>query len=164
MKIHQAYEAVKLLCDSMPEIFSSVLFEFPFIGRPHIGSRSSNSSFGVPISGDGVGSKSGIYLFATPAEEIIYIGKAAKNNLHGRVWGHLKTPAEDSNGNWLFPNCEFNSFGLENEAVKFVREGEALLGIITISESQVVSLAEVYLHTLHHKNFGRLPAFNKQIG
>ncbi|AKH39576.1 hypothetical protein AAW31_10345 [Nitrosomonas communis] len=129
-----------------------------------MGGKIGNSIRGILISGDGIGSKSGIYLIATPEEDILYIGKATKNNLHHRVWSHLQTPQELENGNWSFPNNAFESFGPHNEYVQIIRNGYARLGVITISNSNLVSLVEVYLHTLHHQKYGSLPFFNKQIG
>lgn len=165
MNISQAYDAVKLLKISLSELFLSVELNFPFIeGRPTIGDKSIANMPGILITGDGIGCKSGIYLIASPNEEILYIGKATKNNLHHRVWGHLKTPETLKSGHWAFPKNEFESFTSEAEHVKNVREGNVKIGVITISNPEVVSLVEVYLHTLHMQKFGRLPLFNKQIG
>ncbi len=169
MKTSEAYEATESLRSSMPNIFGSVIFEFPFKERPRIGVRYPEQNCGLPITGDGIGSKSGVYLITTPEEEIIYIGKATKNNLHGRVWSHLETPKNDSNGNWLFPNNDFankelNSFSSDDNMVKLVTEGNAFIKIITISDPQTVSLVEVYLQTLHQIKHEKLPYFNKKIG
>lgn len=43
-------------------------------------------------------SKSGVYFFGSPDGEIIYIGKATKNNLHHRVWDHVRTPQVELDG------------------------------------------------------------------
>ena len=45
-----------------------------------------------------------------------------------------------------------------------VEAGLALLGVATVLNPDLVSLIEVYLHTIHIKWHGKLPALNKQIG
>jgi hypothetical protein len=156
---------VKTLTTALGEIFSSTEVDFPFKDvKSTIGDKSVDGKPGVLLTGDGVGSKSGIYLITTTEDEVIYIGKATKNNLHHRVWGHLKTPSQLENGNWSFQKNEFESFGTEINHVKNVRSGNVKLGIITISSPELVSLVEVYLHTLHVQKYSKLPFFNKQIG
>ena len=45
-----------------------------------------------------------------------------------------------------------------------IHSGSAKLAVVTVSDPELVSLIEVYLHTLHVKEHDRLPALNKQIG
>jgi hypothetical protein len=116
------------------------------------------------VMGDGIGSKSGVYCFASPNGDIVYIGKATKNNLHHRVWDHVKTP-EILGDSWrTFPKHGFRGTAEAEEHEANVLNGRVHLGVITISDPALVSLVEVYLQTLHKKQHHRLPVFNKQIG
>ena len=103
------------------------------------------------ITGDGIGSKSGVYFFAKPDKTIFYIGKA--ENLHSRVWDHVKTPQTLENGNKIFPKHGFVCKNSEEE-IELIKSGQALLGVATISDPDLVALVEVYLHTRYIKQTG----------
>ena len=165
MRFDQVSDYINYFIGSLPDLFGAIDVEFHFFSdRPPIGDWSNLDQLGILIANDGIGSKSGLYFFASPNKEIAYIGKATKNNLHQRVWDHLKTPDVAAN-NWrTFPKHDFGSCTQATEEVEFIRNGEACLGLVTISDANLVSLIEVYLHTVHVKNFGRLPSLNKQIG
>jgi len=132
--------------------------------RPCIGDWSDPNNRGMLVTGDGIGNKSGVYCFASPSGDILYIGKATKNNLHHRVWDHVQTPRflEDYRG--IFPNHGFRGGAGAEEHEQDVQKGRIRLGVVTISDQDLTSLAEVYLHVLHKKRHNRLPVFNKQIG
>lgn len=166
MKVQEAFDEVRKLAAAMPDMFSQIHIELAFDkgGRRAIGDRTDSEDPGFLIRGDGIGSQSGLYFFTCSQGQIIYIGKATKNNLHERVWDHVKTPEHDTGGVWVFPK---HCFRAEPEAAEYEAEvlnGKAGLGVITFSDSEVVSLAEVYLHTVHLKRHKKLPLFNKQIG
>ena len=165
MRFDQLHDFINIFINNLPGLFGNVSVDFYFLDdRPPIGDWSNLDNLGILIANDGIGSKSGLYFFATPNEEIIYIGKATKNNLHQRVWDHIKTPDGVAN-NWrTFPKHNFGSCVHATEDVALIRNGEARLGVVTISDADLVSLIEVYLHTVHVKNLGRLPSLNKQIG
>lgn len=165
MDFEQASSTIKNFVNNNPSLFFSVEVDFPFWdGRPPMGDWTSADNLGMLVTGDGIGSQSGLYFFALPDKEIIYIGKATKNNLHNRVWDHAKTPVEISNGKKTFPMHGFGSCTHAPEEVALIRNGEAHLGVVTISDPILVSLLEVYLHTVHVKQYGKLPILNKQIG
>jgi hypothetical protein len=117
----------------------------------------------LPIRGDEIGDKSGLYFFVCPEGEVLYIGKATKNNLHERVWDHLRTPVI-SQGMRTFPQCTFKCPSSSQDAVALVQEGAVRLAIIHIDPPEIVSLCEVYLQTIYQLGLGRLPKLNKQIG
>ena len=165
MNFEQAYAALESLIRSLPTLFSSVTVSFAFgENRPPIGDWSDPLNLGILATGDGVGSKSGVYFFSSPEGEIIYIGKATKNNLHHRVWDHVKTPRVAQDGQRTFPLHGFRESSHALEQAACIQGGNAQLGVVTISDPDLVSLIEVYLHTLHVKTHGRLPALNKKIG
>ena len=162
MILTEIYTAAKDCVAALPEFFEGVEVTFPFEGGiTPIGDWSDRENMGMVVTGDGIGLKSGVYFFAKPDGEVIYIGKA--QSLHQRVWGHVKTPETLEDGRKIFPK---QGFQCENsrEEIELIKSGKALLGVITISDSDLVSLIEVYLHTKYIKKCGKLPALNKQIG
>ena len=141
---------------------SKIIYEFG-PNRPHIGDDS-NATFRGCLGGDDIGSKSGVYIFSDEhGEEILYIGKATKNNLHQRVWSHLDTPTRLPSGWMTFPKCGFKSNTNEN-AKRAIIDGKAKLHVFTVSQPVETSILEVYLQVMHFKENGTLPCFNKQIG
>jgi len=162
MKIDEVYKAIEGLTDSLPDLFGGVEIDFPFRGTSKpIGDWSDSSDMGMVITGDGIGTKSGVYFFANPDGRVFYIGKAA--TLHHRVWGHVNTPISIDEKTKEFPNQKFRGDGCQEE-IKSVIAGKALLGVATLSNADLAALVEVFLQTLHIKRTGNLPALNKQIG
>lgn len=126
--------------------------------KPLIGNWTDKENMPIPVKGDNVGNKSGIYLFLTEDGTVLYIGKATKNNLHERVWGHIQTPEESELKGWMiFPKNRFSK-ETDNEYNEIIKNGKIRIGIVEIQPSEVSSLVEVYLQTIH------LPPLCKQIG
>ena len=162
MKLSEIYQAIENLRASLPDIFVGVDIEFPLkSSSKSIGDWSDRSNMGMVVTGDGIGTKSVVYFFAKPDGSVFYIGKAAK--LHNRVWGHVNTPKNVDDLTKEFPNHAFRCDSSPEE-IECVRAGKALLGVATISNPDLAALVEVFLHTLHIKKMGKLPAINKQIG
>jgi hypothetical protein len=164
MNFEQAYKAIQDFIQCHQYLFFGVSVEFAFgTDRPSIGDWSNSENRGMIVKDDGFDIKRGIYFYAMPEGEIVYIGKASKSNLHDRVWHHLKTAKEELAPNKkIFPNHRF-----VNEESKYAdafTNGQVRLGIVTVSDRVLVSLLEVYLQTLHSKIHGNLPVLNKQIG
>jgi len=91
-------------------------------------------------------------------EEVLYIRKATKNNLHERVWNHIQTPKDgDKEKIMTFPSNRFK-VETERKCGNIVEDGEVKLGIVQIYPDRAVSVAEVYLQTIC------LPPLCKQIG
>ncbi len=165
MDFKEAFTLVNDLAQAMPAIFDKVTIELAFgDASPAIGDWSDPTNAGMLVTGDGVGCKSGVYFFGTPEGQILYIGKATRNNLHHRVWDHVKTPSIREDGWRTYPNHRFTGFANDENPVPHVQDGEARIAVITISDPVVVSLIEVYLQTAHMKRHGILPVFNRQIG
>ncbi|WP_176465372.1 MULTISPECIES: hypothetical protein [unclassified Pseudomonas] len=165
MDFKEAFILVMDLAHAMPALFDKVEIELAFgDANPSIGDWSDPTNLGMLVTGDGVGCKSGVYFFGSPESEILYIGKATKNNLHHRVWDHVKTPNIREDGRRTFPNHRFTGFEQAKNQMPHVLSGEARIAVVTVSDPEVVSLIEVYLHTAHKKRHGTLPAFNRQIG
>ena len=130
--------------------------------KPVIGDWSDQSNLPIPVKGDGIGNRSGIYFFTTEDEDVLYIGKATKNNIHERVWDHIQTP-KDIEGGKIFPNSKFD-ISSENVFCQLVRDGRVKVGIISISPATVAPLAEVYLQTIYSLQMRKIPPLCKQIG
>ena len=164
MNIEKVQEHIQELANSLQKLFSNVKIDFAFgDNRPLIGDWKNEKNLGI-LGGDNVGDKSGLYIFTTSNQQVIYIGKATKNNLHHRVWDHVKTPEIMPDGWRNFPKTSFNSCAENPDLVTSVREGRIRLYVFTVSDPEVTSLIEVYLQIQHIKSHGKLPAFNKQIG
>jgi hypothetical protein len=165
MNFQQAYEAAKNFTSKNSDIFENVDISFPFdAARPPIGDWRNEKNMGMLVTGDGVGIQSGIYMYASPDGEVIYIGKATKNNLHQRAWGHINTPTELNEGMRTFPRHSFKNPNAPAIITASIESGTIKLGVICLSKSEPVSLLEVYLQTLYLATHKSLPLFNKKIG
>lgn len=165
MNITELLSELENFASSLPAMFAQASI-VPVLGEemPPVGDWSNAKRPGMLVKGEAAGAMSGIYFFSSQAGEVLYIGKATKNNLHHRVWGHMKTPVEFERGWRRFPSHGFISSSQNESHVRDARDGKIHLGVVTVSDPDLVSLLEVYLHTVHQKRYGRLPAFNKQIG
>lgn len=165
MNIDELLSEIETIASSLPAMFEQVSI-VPAFGKeiPPIGDWSNAKRPGMLVKADELGARSGIYYFSSLAGEVLYIGKATKDNLHHRVWGHMKTPEGSEVGWRTFPSHNFTA-GIQHQSlVEDATNGKIHLGVVTVSDPSLVSLIEVYLHTVHVKRYGRLPAFNKQIG
>ena len=165
MKYQELIRHLDDLHGLLRERISEVEFteRFSPINKPVIGDWTDESNLPMPCTGDGIGNKSGIYFIVTEDHDILYIGKAAQNNLHHRVWDHIQTPGPKENGWRKFPKIKFDVKGPES-CCELVREGKVKVGIFTISPAFVATLAEVYLQTIYFAQSTKLPPLCKQIG
>ncbi|WP_351188550.1 hypothetical protein [Shewanella sp. TB4-MNA-CIBAN-0142] len=162
MNISEIYILIREISTKLPVFFDGVEINFPLEQvDANIGNWSNPNNMGMLVTGDNIGSYSGVYFFARPNGEIFYIGKAA--SLHHRIWDHVKTPVTLSDGNKVYPKHGFRCSTSVDE-IESIASGKSLLGVATISDPDLVSFIEVYLHTAHIKKHGKLPSLNKQIG
>lgn len=111
------------------------------------------------------GHMSGLYFLCSLDEDIYYIGKATKNNLHEEVWGKIKTPNKDNPERKTYPKNYFAGKNLDKEAVADVGNGDIKIGLLVISNPVLVSLAEVYIQSVfYQRNSRELPKLNLRIG
>jgi hypothetical protein len=93
MKFNDLSENLKNIQDSLNSQFSELVINFLQPTKNLlINEWSDKNNLPVPVKGDGVGSKSGIYFLISENDEVLYIGKATTNNIHERIWSHLKAP------------------------------------------------------------------------
>ncbi len=164
MKISEAYAKIHTFINDNKSLFEGITAVLEFgEDRPIIADWSNSENMGMLVAGDGIGSKSGLYFYTSLDGDILYIGKATKNNLHQRVWDHVKTPeALTDDLQRRYPNHVFRQ--CEQSYIDAFQEGAVKLAVVTVSEPVVVSLLEVYLQTLYVKTHEKLPVLNKQIG
>ncbi len=120
---------------------------------PFIGDRTDENRHAIPYPPSTEQSRtSGVYLFVSEHDEVLYVGKATKNNMRVRIWDHIKTPedSEEKEGWVIYPNNHFDQ--------DIVRSGMVKIAIFKVEPAQYCSLAEVYLQTMD------LPKYCQQIG
>ncbi|WP_052166432.1 GIY-YIG nuclease family protein [Methylobacter tundripaludum] len=163
------FEEISKKLDRFTEIFSSD-FEVFIIRtilppkRSLIKHWNNEGELPVPVRGDDIGNRSGVYFLLSDTDEILYIGKATTNNIHERIWGHLKTPSIKENNERYFPKNNFQNRGLNDSFVSMVTDGNIRVAAIEVVPSHISSLVEVYLHTVYFEHNGKIPELNKQIG
>lgn len=114
---------------------------------------------------NGFGHQSGVYFLCSDNFEIYYIGKATKNNLHEEVWGKIKTPTVSSDEKRTYPKNYFRKKALNKNAIDDVTSGKIRIGVLTMDNQILASLAEVYLQSVFYtKSSNMLPKLNSQIG
>lgn len=99
--------------------------------------------------------KSGIYIFSSTQNEVLYIGKAGSNNLAAEIWGKFQNRKIPFNHIWK------NDPRVSTRTKSSMTEGNFLLTIFEISPERYVSLYEVFLQTCCSID---LPELNKKIG
>jgi len=163
MNISAAIDSITRLQIVLPSLLINTEIAYVFgENRPCVGDDS-NEKFRGCLGGSEIGAQSGIYIFTSELGEILYIGKATKNNLHQRVWDHLGTPARLESGWMTFPRTEFQSAQYPEQS-QIVVEGKSRLHVFSVSDPDTASLVEVYLQLAYLNCTGRLPVFNKQVG
>lgn len=159
MKYKQLISNLDDLSKILSEKIEGVSFKEIFCPykKPLIGNRTDKENMPTPVRGDNVGNKSGIYVFLEEDGTILYIGKATKNNIHERIWDHLQTPGKSEIEGWVnFPRNTFSK--VDNPYSEMITDGRIKIGVVEVQPSELSSLAEVYLQTIH------LPPLCKQIG
>ena len=117
------------------------------------------------IPRQGFGRKSGVYFICNAERDVYYIGKATQNNLHEEIWGKVCTPEVDAQGYRQYPKNYFRSrTTLPSQCRDAVTSGGVRLGIVTMTEPALASLAEVYLQSIYLARVGNLPPLNSRIG
>ena len=165
MNIELAKKYLFEFINALPKLFDGIKVEYEFgEGRPFIGDDSIENFRGM-LGGHSLAFKSGIYIFTTKDNDIIYIGKATKNNLHSRTTSHVGTPKRLDNGKMTFPLTTFSGCS-DLELSKDIQDGQIRLHVFSVSDAVVISLIEVYLQTVYVQNSkeGKLRWLNKQIG
>jgi hypothetical protein len=120
----------------------------------------------IPKKPDGMFTHtSGLYFLSSPENEIYYIGKATKNNLHEEIWGKIKTATRKETDQLIYPKNYFLNKSLDEQAVTDITNGNILLRVLGMNNPDLASLAEVYIQTLFYKKNGNeLPKLNSRIG
>lgn len=131
--------------------------------KPVIGDWSKDNNLPIPVKGDGIGNRSGVYFITSQDNDVLYIGKATKNNIHERIWDHIRTPKIIEDRWRTYPKSHFD-VNDRKEYENLVKKGEVKIGIVEIEPPVAISLVEVYLQTIYQHITGTLPPLCKQIG
>ena len=107
--------------------------------------------------------KSGVYFITDVEGNILYIGKASKNNLGAEIWGKFGAATNLNPGDIpYFGNSPLAQWA-PSEYQESIRQGEIDIRAVQIEPQEFSSLAEVYLHVLCDRT-DRWPVLNKRIG
>jgi len=122
--------------------------------------------FREEVPSDGLSRKSGIYIFSDENDEILYIGKAASNNLGSEIYSKFSAATDfNSEGFPLFKKnniAKYSPLDKPELAQSFI-SGDILITVVEIEKKECTSLVEVFLQTFCALSEG-LPPLNKQIG
>ena len=120
--------------------------------------------FRKEMPGEKASQESGIYLISDQDENILYIGKAAVDNLGAEIWGKFSAATKlDENDIPYFGNSSLAKWASEDKYREIVIQGNVLIQTAVIKPKEFSSLAEVYLHIWCLKS-GDWPPLNKRIG
>ncbi|HFD15185.1 MAG TPA: hypothetical protein ENJ38_02640 [Rhodospirillales bacterium] len=107
--------------------------------------------------------KSGVYFIAAPDREILYIGKATRNNLAAQIWQKFGTPKLQEGDVPFFEESPFVRSDTDERLRRLMLRGEVLVAAAVVEPAAHASLVEVYLQTWCVAN-GGLPPLNRRIG
>ena len=157
MLIETCIEKVKKLQDLITKEIPELKFEY----QKFIGESLFKDSFRNDVPAEGISKKSGIYFITDAKDKVLYIGKAASNNLGAEIWSKFRAPTQDTP---LFKNSSLAKYAPSDDLRQLIISGNVKNSAITIDPQQLCSLVEVYLQTMCFMLDGELPPFNKQIG
>lgn len=106
--------------------------------------------------------KSGVYIFSDINNNILYIGKAASDNLGAEIYSKFGAASKVENDIPYFGNSKMAKNAPKPYAAK-IYNGDVLIQCFCISPKEYTSVFEVYLQAFCTVNQG-LPPLNKQIG
>jgi hypothetical protein len=157
------------------EYLLSELGAFVAASRSHLGWNVTDVG---PLSGstvlDSLGPTAqahGVYVFASPTGEVLYLGKAESITLRREIKNYLDNPAAARKLGriWDGPSVRYRYCtmtvrdGDDEEFLHMIRRGEFMVYCLTVDKAKLVGLLELYgFIVLLDKSNGHLPTFNKQ--
>ena len=161
MKLDEAFSELDRLHEALKNYCPDMAFEIQKV-EPWDGFF--KDWFRKEVPGIGASKKSGVYLIADFEGTILYIGKAAANNLGAEIYGKFSAATQvDKNDTPVFGNSSLAKWAPEDKYQKLIVDGNVLIRAAIIDPKEYSSLAEVYLHIWCERNEG-LPPLNKRIG
>ena len=157
MKVRLAYEMIEKFTHSLNEIGEKVTYKI--LNTPD---KEFKYWFRQEVPCDGCSKMSGVYLITNTTDDVLYIGKAASNNLGAEIWGKFGAPKNFPDG--LFANSQLAKYSPDERVAKMLKNGDVFIRCIKIEPKEFCSLYEVYLQAWCVIHEGRLPIFNKRIG
>ena len=116
---------------------------------------------------DGDCNRSGVYLFLDAHEEILYVGKATRDNLGREIWGKFGKKEIVDRENYIPRFVDFKMLGCvqDPELRQQIVNGYLKIVAFVLEPAQISSLVEVFLQTYCQVVLQeRLPVLNQQIG
>jgi hypothetical protein len=161
MKITDVFLELINFCNALKKELPEMSFNYEKV-KPWEGLFS--KWFRKEVPGEGAGNRSGVYLIGDPEENILYIGKAAENNLGAEIWGKFRAATHvDSNDMPSFTNSSLAEWAPEDGLREMIIKGNVFISATIIEPKDFSSLVEVYLQTWCLRR-GSLPPLNKRIG
>lgn len=115
------------------------------------------------VPADGYCKKSGVYIFSNLDSDILYIGKAAANNLGAEIYGKFGAASAFNEQNEpYFENSPMVEWA-QGKCRDYLLNGDVYISAISIEPKDFTSLFEVYLQAwcaIEEK----LPPLNRRIG
>jgi hypothetical protein len=121
-----------------------------------------NKWFRNDVPCKGYSKKSGIYIFTDKECNILYIGKAAFDNLGSEIYGKFGAATQIIDQLPRFDKSPMAKWA-PDKYVKALTAGDVYISAVCIKTIQFSSLVEVFLHVRCELN-GGLPSLNKRIG
>jgi len=111
----------------------------------------------------------GVYMLSDPADSrVLYIGKADRSSIGGRLWHHMRVGRPNEFGRLQFHNCQFISGPKASRIDPTIREtlfyGEVFVTALHVEPGELASLLEVFLQTACFALDGQIPPLNDRIG
>lgn len=163
MNIDTAVAIVGLLRDALANTDPTMNFSFELCSS----GKALHSSFREELPALGALRRSGIYFITDLNEEILYIGKAASDNLAAEIWGKFSAPVIVNPAADIprFEGSSLAKWSGDATVKELLISGNVLVFALIIEPAALCSLVEVFLQT--HCKLGTdqsLPKLNKQIG
>ena len=160
MDLNSITKIINTFSSSLNDSFKELEFNVVAFPRMNV----FNESFKQHVPSETYKDKSGVYFISNLKGEILYIGKAGKNNLEAEIWGKFGAPVIGDDGVPMFVKSKMAKDAPTKELSELITNGAFYISAIVIEPREMVSLLEVLLQTICLKQDGCLPSLNKQIG
>lgn len=165
MKASELFEELERFCQSISDLNKDnkrMTFSYESVK----GNKLFKECYKEEVPGEYVSQKSGVYFISDKNEDILYIGKATKDNLGAEIWGKFRAPKTE-NGKLIFKNSALAKWAPkdgEHNYQKIIQQGDIYIHAAIIEPKEFSSLVEVYLQIYFNQKEGKLPPCNNRIG
>lgn len=103
----------------------------------------------------------GLYFLLDADDRVLYIGKAASQNLFRETWGKFNTP---SLGSPLFPNHYWLDKGIPDDVKALIENGDVRIGLVVIDSAAPTSILERHLQKVARETDREFLVLNSRVG